>query len=252
MRSVANALAQLFLPAECLVCHALLSQGHADDVVCPLCRSRWRTVVPPWCERCGQPEPWFGACRICADWPEALQRVRSAVWLDPPARRAVHALKYGGLPRIAADLATAMARLPAPEPEQACLVPIPLGPRRLATRGYNQSERLAQSLARHWRRPVVALLRRVRDTATQTALTPASRLANVAGAFAVRNAGRGTRNEADEVSSAFPLPRSTFILVDDVFTTGATLAAAAQALQDAGAGTVHAVTFGRAIIPDFT
>src|SRR5207244_3255125 len=75
------------------------------DFVCPLCRHRWRPVVPPWCERCGQPEPLFGRCRVCRDWPAALRQVRSAVWLDGAARRAVHALKYGGLPRIAADLA---------------------------------------------------------------------------------------------------------------------------------------------------
>jgi predicted amidophosphoribosyltransferase len=84
------------------------------------------------------------------------------------------------------------------------------------------------------------LLARARETATQTALTPAARLANVAGAFETGNAEVGTRNE--------------LVLVDDVFTTGATLAEAARALETAGAeaGSVTAVTFGRALIPDFT
>ena len=225
-----------------MLCHALLSGAHSDDLVCALCRHRWRAVVPPWCERGGQPEPWFGACRICPDWPPALERVRSAVWLDPAARRAVHALKYGGLPRIAEDLAAVMARVHHVARTPACLVPIPLGPRRLAMRGYNQSEWLARCLARRWGIPVAHLLRRVRDTATQTALTPAARLANVAGAFAPVSRQR---------VEAGVLER-TVILVDDVFTTGATLAAAARALGDVGARFVQAVTFGRATIPDFT
>jgi ComF family protein len=190
----------------------------------------------------------FGLCRICHDWPEAFRCARSAVWLDAPARRAVHALKYGGLPRIADDLASAMARLSLPNPGAAVLVPVPLAPRRLRVRGYNQSECLARDLAHRWRRPVCQVLVRARDTATQTALTPVARLANVAGAFQVRNAECGVSN----APSAFPVPHSTLVLVDDVFTTGATLAAAAQALQDAGALSIMAVTFGRAIIPDFT
>jgi ComF family protein len=235
------------LPAECALCHALLPSDRSTDLICQVCRHRWRPLVPPWCARCGQPEPLFGLCRICKDWPAALRCARSAVWLDAAARRAVHALKYGGLPRIAGDLAARMAHVSLPDASDALLVPVPLAAARMRVRGYNQSEHLARQLAHRWRRPVRQLLIRTRDTATQTALTPAARLANVAGAFAVRNAEVGTRN-----SSALTLPRSTFVLVDDVFTTGATLAAAARALQDAGALSIMAVTFGRAVIPDFT
>jgi len=251
---VLSALEQLLFPAECVLCHALLPLERSRDFVCPLCRHRWRPVVPPWCERCGQPEPLFGCCRVCRDWPAALRQVRSAVWLDGAARRAVHALKYGGLPRIAADLAAAVARLRPTLPlpgAGAALVPVPLGARRLRIRGYNQSALLAHALARRWRYPVRELLVRTRETATQTTLTPAARLANVAGAFAVRNGECRMRNEVSAVDSAFRIPNATLILVDDVFTTGATLAAAALALEAAGAQAVVAVTFGRAIIPDF-
>ena len=251
-----NALDQLLLPAECLLCRALLSFRDCHRIVCDVCRHRWRPVRAPWCARCGQPEPLFGRCRVCADWPAALVRARSAVWLDAGARDAVHALKYGGLPRIAADLASAMASLDLPGRGAAWLVPVPLGPGRLRERGYNQSERLARALSRRWNRPVVELLARTRDTVTQTALTPEARLANVAGAFETRNAEGGTRNGRTGECSAFRVPSSAFqrplILVDDVFTTGATLAEAARALERAGAGTVSAVTFGRALVPDFT
>ena len=239
-----SAFEQLLLPAECLVCHGLLGPTHAQDLVCPVCRLRWRPVRPPWCERCGQPEPHFGPCRLCREWPEALTCVRSAVWLDGGAREAVHALKYRGLPRIAADLAEAMIRVlrrPAPGAQ---LVPVPLGPARLRRRGYNQSEALARALGRRWGLGVRSqLLVRVRDTPTQTALTPAARLANVAGAFRLRSLGD---------QSAIRNPKPAIVLVDDVFTTGATLAEAARVLGEAGVSSITAVTFGRASIPDFT
>ncbi|HUL04599.1 MAG TPA: double zinc ribbon domain-containing protein [Gemmatimonadales bacterium] len=248
---MASALEQLLLPAECVVCHALLPSERALDLVCPLCRYRWRPLVPPWCERCGNPEPLFGTCRICNEWPTVLQCVRSAVWLDPAARRAVHLLKYGGFSRLAEDLVEALARVRLDDRGAARLVPVPLSPARLRARGYNQSERLAQALGRRWDSPVADILVRTRDTVTQTALTPVARLANVAGAFSVGKAEAGTRNGGDPRCSAFPLPTCTLVLVDDVFTTGATLAAAAQALESAGATCVMGITFGRAVIPDF-
>jgi len=238
LSSVRSAVEQLLLPAECLLCHALLSPRDAERLVCAVCRHRWKPVRPPWCERCGQPEPHFGPCRLCTQWPAVLRTARSAVWLTDGAQHAVHALKYGGLPRIADDLALAMGALrPRPDgPLAAALIPIPLAPKRLRQRSYNQSERLARALARTWRIPVIAdLLVRTRETPTQTALTPGTRLANVAGAFAVRRAAH-----------------ATYVLIDDVFTTGATLAEAARAFEQAGAATIHAITFARANIPDFT
>jgi len=251
--SVRSAVEQLLLPSECLLCHALLGPRDADRLVCPVCRHRWKPVRPPWCDRCGQPAPHFGPCRLCAQWPETLHSARSAVWLTEGAQRAVHALKYGGLPRIADDLALAMDSVRPHTDGLSALIPIPLAPRRLRRRGYNQSERLARTLARTWRIPVlVDLLIRTRETPTQTALTPGTRLANVAGAFGVRIANCGLRIGSSSIKSAIRNPQSTMILVDDVFTTGATLAEAARALEQAGATTIHAITFARANIPDFT
>jgi ComF family protein len=194
---------------------------------------------------------------VCADWPRALRSARSAVWLEGGARDAIHALKYGGLPKITQDLADAMARaLPRPD-ASSVLVSVPLGPRRQRERGYNQSERLADALSHRWELPAAPLLTRVRDTATQTALTPRARLANVAGAFRMRNSQCGMRNgqarfRDSPVHSAFRIPHSALVLVDDVFTTGATLAECARALAGAGATDISAVTFCRAAIPDFT
>jgi len=242
LSSVHSAVEQLLLPAECLICHGLLNTRDAARIVCPLCRQRWRAVRPPWCERCGQPEPHFGPCRLCNQWPAALKSVRSAAWLDDGARQAVHGLKYGGLPRIADDLAAAMGSIRPETDGPSVLIPIPLARKRLRERGYNQSEKLARALARQWRIPVLLdVLVRTRETPTQTALTPGTRLANVRAAFAVANVQCSMIND-----------HSTLIIVDDVFTTGATLAEAARALEQAGATRVMGVTFARAAIPDFT
>jgi ComF family protein len=172
------------------------------------------------------------ACRICQSWPAPLGSAASAVWLDSAARRSVHLLKYDGWWRLADAMAVTMARL-LPIPRGALLVPVPLGAARQRSRGYNQSAKLAAALARRLAvRIDERLLVRRRETVTQTALTPEARVANVAGAFRARRRARGT-----------------VVLVDDVFTTGATLVAAADALIVAGAETVSAVTFARAERP---
>ena len=175
------------------------------------------------------------------------------MWLEEGARQAVHALKYGGLPRIADDLAAAMGGLRPPADGPSALIPIPLAAKRLRERGYNQSEVLARALAQQWRIPVLLdALVRTRETPTQTALTPDTRLANVAGAFDVRRAAFDVWRRRLQLNAARDTPHATLVLVDDVFTTGATLAEAARALEQAGATKVMGVTFARAAIPDFT
>jgi ComF family protein len=220
------------LPAACLLCDAPVSERENDALVCALCRARWRPVVGPMCRRCGQPAMQDLGCQICSGWGPGLRRVRSAVWLDESARRAVHRLKYDGWWRVAEAMAAAMRGLE-PLTGRVSLIPVPLGARRARERGYNQSERLAAALGRLTGAPVRGdLLRRVRETATQTALTPEARQANLAGAFAGASA-RGL----------------VAVLVDDVFTTGATLVSAAVALAEAGAESVDAITFARALEP---
>jgi ComF family protein len=220
------------LPPACLLCQAPVPARQGDALVCEPCRSRWEPVTAPLCVRCGQPAFGDLECRLCAGWPAGLRRVRSAVWLRAGAREAVHRLKYEGWWRIAWMLAGSMRHLE-PLTGRVCLIPVPLGPRRLRTRGYNQSERIATALGDLTGRPVrTEALTRRRDTRTQTALTPEARQANVAGAFL----GHGVTGAA-------------CVLVDDVFTTGATLAEAAAALHAAGAARIEAVTFARAEPP---
>jgi ComF family protein len=223
---LAGRLEHWVLPPECMACLAPVSRG--DALVCGICQARFRPIPDPRCAICGESLPLGLGCRLCIDWPAGVGPVRSAVRLDPMARALVHRFKYQGWWRLAEVFAQRMAPLLA-DVGDADLVPIPLASRRRRLRGYNQAERLATALGALTGLPVVPeRLRRSRETPTQTRLTPEARLANLADAFA-----------------AEPSERPVW-LVDDVFTTGATLTSAALALLDAGAPQVGAVTFARA------
>ncbi len=184
LAEIARGVERWLLPGECVLCRRGVAPGDGDALVCGLCRSRWRSVPDPVCGRCGEPQDLDESCRMCAGWPDVLSRVRSAVRLEEGARDVVHRLKYEGWWRVSEAMAIPMTRL---EPLTAgvSLVPIPLARRRERLRGYNQSERLAAALAGVLGLPIrTNLLRRTRETTTQTALTPDERRANVTGAFA--------------------------------------------------------------------
>ena len=235
-------LERFLLPNVCIVCERSVSQNEPDALVCGVCITRMRPVGSG-CDRCAQPLPPMGGCRFCVDWPDRF-RARSGVWLGREARVVVHALKYRHMPRLA-ELAARVLTRTVPVPAGPCvLIPVPVGKKRLRRRGYNQAERLARALARRWRKPVMLdALQRVRDTTSQTALTPERRLANVAGAFEGRQVGLLERSPG-KVTRA--------VLIDDVLTTGATLQGAAEMLIKSNWQSVDAVTFARALPYDLS
>ena len=236
----------LALPVACLGCGAFLPADVTGRGLCGVCGSRMRRLAAPGCARCGQPlDVWevrsggdaLARCGFCRAWPESMAWAASAVWMvDGPARELVHALKYGGWRVAAGPMADAIARRCAGRlKEVEVLLPVPLGARRLRQRGYNQAAVLARALGeRVGARVDERALVRVRDTRTQTTLGPAERWRNVEGAFAPAGALAGVK----------------VAVVDDVLTTGATLAACAAALAAGGTGSAGAVTFARAAVPD--
>lgn len=166
-------------------------------------------------------------CRECAGRRLAFASARAAVGYDAAARRLVHAWKERGLRRLAAEIAVLVAeRLPPPEVDALTFVPADRG-RRLE-RGHNPAERLALELAVLWELPCAPLLERTRG-GRQRGSSVAERR-TVRGAF---------RPAADA-------PRKVAV-IDDVYTTGATAAAAATALRAAGARRVEAIAFARAL-----
>ena len=260
--AVLQAVERFLLPNVCVACEGPIERPRPDGLVCGVCRTRLGSLVGG-CDRCAQPIPPVGPCRFCADWPEVLTWVRSAVWLSDQAREIVHHLKYEGY-RALADEMTEIIVQRTSRPPRGILVPIPLGHRRLASRGYNQAAEIARALAARWALPLSeTLLRRTRETKTQTALAPEERERNVRGAFVAaspppsqRAIGGDERRwramAAPRAPSTPPSPegkgwRGEIILIDDVLTTGATLAAAARSLEQSGWKQIGAVTFARAL-----
>jgi predicted amidophosphoribosyltransferase len=214
----------LLLPQRCLVCAVPGAQ------VCDGCRAELRGIGPPLCERCGAPTAWpVRRCAECAGRRLAFARARAAVEYDGPVRRIVAAWKERGLRRLAGWAAAVVADA-VPRPNAAVLTYVPGDPDRRLLRGHHPAERLAKELTRVWELPCAPLLVRNRGSPRQRGLTQRERRRNVAGAF----------------RAAAPVPAAV-LLVDDVYTTGATVSAAASALRRGGARTVEVVTFAHTI-----
>ena len=156
-------------------------------------------------------------------------RARAAVEYDEPVRRIVAAWKERGLRRLARWAAELVVESVA-RPEGSCLACVPGDLDRRLQRGHHAAERLAQALAATWELPLEPLLRRSGRSRRQRGLTESERRRNVAAAFLV--SGRAP---------------PTVTLVDDVYTTGATVNTAAAALRKAGAIRVEVLTFARTI-----
>ena len=212
----------LLLPQRCVVC------GRGGRQLCAACREELPRLEPPLCARCGAPTTWpVERCRECAGRRLAFASARAAVGYDAAARRLVHAWKERGLRRLAAETAQLVAeRVPPPDVDALTFVPADRG-RRLE-RGHNPAERLALELAELWELPCLPLLERTRG-GRQLGSSAVERR-TVRGAFRATNAA----------------PRKVAV-IDDVYTTGATAAAAASALRAGGARRVEAVAFARAL-----
>jgi ComF family protein len=177
-------------------------------------------------------------CASCAisvvrlDVTLGVRRCRAVFEYGGSIAEAVQRLKFGDRPDLACRLAAAMGTfLPRLDEDVDIVVPVPLHPKRLAERGYNQATLLARPIARTFGRPLVPrALRRIRDTRAQALLDRRDRLFNMRRAFLAR---------APLVAGAHVL------LVDDVQTTGATLAACTEALRSGGARAVSALVLAR-------
>ena len=179
--------------------------------------------------RCGAPVAWpVERCRECAGRRLAFASARAAVEYDAGVRALVSAWKEHGLRGLASLAAGIVAEIVPPPPAQLITFVPPDGDRSVR-RGHHPPQWLARELGRRWERPVEPLLGRTRPLRPQRGLPRGERRRNVRGAF-----------RADEV-------RGRIVLVDDVYTTGATMGAAASALRAAGASRVDVVTFARAV-----
>jgi ComF family protein len=215
--SVADRALDLALPSQCAGCRR---EGAA------LCRE----CLPALDVRL-QAEPGV-PIGLPADLPAPLLQLEWCAPFTGTARRALHALKYDGERRLAAHLGAAVARRWARAGAAGdALVPVPASPDRVRERGYDQAGLIAGEAARRLRLPLLPALERTRATTAQFDLDRAGRAANLGGAFRVVDGAH--------------VAGGWFVLVDDVVTTGATLAACAVALLEAGAMAVSAIAVAR-------
>lgn len=225
------------------VCPLSDEEVAAPGLLAPQAFSSLTFITEPLCVACGLPfetDPGpDAACAACLAAPPLVDRTRSALVYDEASRRLVlelkHAARTDAVATFAAWMAQAGRELLA---EADRIVPIPLHPKRLRMRRFNQSALLAKALADRVGRPFDPdLLERVKATETQAGKSASGRARNLAGAFRVRP------------EAAARLRGGSVVVVDDVRTTGATLEAAARALKRGGAGRVHAVTLLRVVRP---
>jgi len=235
-----NALLDIVFPPLCHGCRAFIPDA-GELHLCSDCLGGSPPIVTPLCTVCGLPYPTEGGsdhlCGGCLNDPPPFAAARAAVLFEGPVRDLVHRFKYGNKVQHVRPLGLLTARRIGVFAEAFggdLIIPVPLHVKRLRQRGFNQAVLLGDLLAIKWRIPMVRdNLCRTRWTEPQITLSAAERRDNVRGAFALRDAG-GVRDRR-------------IILVDDVYTTGSTVAECAGTLKRGGAAAVLVVTVARAV-----
>lgn len=220
-----NAIDWVF-PPHCLGC------GIEGDIICPECYANIKRVPTNVCPYCNAYVSTSGHCPNCANRKPHYKQFRSFAFYGGVIREAIHHLKYQNDIGVARVLAGYLLKvIQAENWDFDIVVPVPLSKRKLDQRGYNQAERLATPVAEVLKKPIsTEALLRIKENASQVDLDVQSRRENVRGVF-----------EANPVL----VKGKKILLIDDVFTTGATLESASQALRDANSDLVYAVTVGR-------
>lgn len=213
------------LPQRCELCG-----GPAGNA--PVCAACAEALVPvaACCTLCALPLPGGGVCGRCLKRTPAFDATRAVLAYAFPADRLVQALKYRHRLALAGYFSGLLRDIGRPDGVD-CVVPLPMHPRGLRERGFNQAVEIARPLARVWGLPLLLdAVRRSRDGPPQASLEGPARLRNVRGAF-----------EAD----ASRIAGRSVLVVDDVMTTGATLQSLARELKRAGAVRVENIVVAR-------
>jgi ComF family protein len=219
----------LVFPKRCVGC------GREGSFICSKCLHTIKHFFPPLCPLCGRPQINGILCQDCVNWNAKVDGIRSPFHFDGVIREAIHQLKYKQLSSISGQLAYLIYEylISYPLPVDV-LVPVPLHPKRLRERGYNQSALLVRELGQLSGLPVVnECLIRKRYTPPQARTNSVNeRWENVVGTFTCRS---------NEVANR------KVLLIDDVATSGATLNACANALKNSGAISVWGLVLAREI-----
>jgi len=221
-----TSLSNTLIPPDCCLCAMPVGSGNAGVPVCDDCAGELPYHGLLVCPCCALPTPAGQTCGPCLRNPPAFDSTRALYRYVFPADVLVRSFKYRHRLSLARFFAEAVQGLP----EADVIVPMPLHPRRLSERGFNQALEIARPLARAARLPLERGVVRKRYTPPQAMLDREARLVNPHGAFACRGRFDGLR----------------VMVIDDVMTTGASLDALARCLKMAGAAAVHNFVLARA------
>jgi ComF family protein len=223
MDSVTQALRlNLRLHTPCSLCSCL------HQTKAPICSACEALFIPlgAACLHCATPLPdiSYTRCGHCIKQPPALDTVFTPYRFEEPLRTLLHLFKYHEQLHIALFLAKKMQQaLPPITPQTTCLIPIPIHPKRMRTRGFNQAALLAQHLAKQLKTPYLSNhIKKIKNTTAQAELDARTRHTNLRGSFSIK-----------------PIPYTHVILVDDLITTGSTANELARQLKNQG---VHEVS----------
>ena len=235
-----NNVSDVIFPPRCLGCAEIL-HPHRGQMFCPACKEKIKFITGDLCPVCGttfSDSP--AASHLCGNYLESktyFSCARAVVSYETIILHAIRQFKYGSNISVGALLASFMADFSFPDvdfTDYSLIIPVPLHIKRLRQRGFNQSLILAYALAKKWQIPVnFSLLEKHKFTLTQTGLNKTERKQNIKGAF--------------EVSDKKKIAGKDVILVDDVYTTGATINECAKTLTKAGAQKVTVLTLARVL-----
>jgi len=237
---IARIASQLLFPASCLGCGVTVSQ---HGTICPKCWQDLHLISRPFCPIMGNPFSYDAGEDLLSmealHDPPPFAAARSVALHDGLARQLITRLKYGNHTELAPWMANWMIRISEDFfQKKPLIIPVPLHRLRFWQRGYNQSAELARFIAAETGQDFFPEgLRRKKYTHQQVGLSAKARKANLRGAFHVPDTARQK------------IHNRPIVLIDDVFTTGATVRAAAKTLCDAGATCVYVLTFSRAPSP---
>ena len=226
-------LLDLFLPPLCFVCTRRLLRD--ENILCNDCYSRIRDISSPYCKRCGRPVLYqnIKVCNLCIKEGYSCEYIRGISPYDGVVENLITLLKYSKKRVIAKVLGRLMAeRVSEDEIYKKCdvIVPVPLHYSRKRERGFNQAEDLGREMGKILGIPFIKNgLIRVRATPSQTKLSPKERFLNVKGAFLINEKRLNAMKDR------------TILLIDDVFTTGATMNECAKALKEGEVGEVSGI-----------
>lgn len=227
----------ILFPPCCAACK-VRPFNHSTGRLCHDCLESIRFIESPFCTVCGRPfhgpEGSDHICGQCIKNPPPFDTARSVFQYHGAVRSLIHKIKYnedGHALRVLSSLAKDFVLFDDLKPD--LIIPVPLHRKRLKKRGFNQSLRLAGAIFTNI--PLgIDILSRTLNTKPQTELSMKERPGNVRNAF--------------EVTSLLPKGAKTILLVDDVYTTGATVRACAKTLKKAGAREVHVLTVARTMM----